>query len=195
MSNLTKKELVAELKNLGLKEDEDFNPKDTNDNLEELLEKKQAELEAKDEEATKEETEDEEENKIGEDPEKTQEDKKLGPQLKKNNYKYDGEGNIDIVRGNQYIRTYSEEVHGKDFKELAEGFINKNTDPKTEHCPYKMTNAENVKALSVSYSILMKSGKDKGKEVKKTAKFGGSIEEKEKALALAHEHNVSAYII
>jgi hypothetical protein len=34
-------------------------------------------------------------------------------------------GSVDIVRGNSYVRTFSEEVHGEDYFDLAQQFVGK----------------------------------------------------------------------
>ena len=209
---MNKTELKAELKKLGLVEGKDY-PKGAESSVE-SLEKLLAKAEkADDKKAKKEEGKDKEpgekkeDDKTGDDqgdggpvekPEENKDETKYGPQLKKNSFKYDGEGSIDIIRGNRYIRTYHEEAHGKDFKEKAQDFINKNTviienektGKKTKKCPFTMTNTENVTKLFVDYEKINKRGK-----IEKVRKeFKGSILEKEKACQLAAEENKSMII-
>lgn len=50
---------------------------------------------------------------------------------------------VDIVKGDEYIRTFSEGVHGKDFKKLAKMFIEKN--------PKMSISKKNVKEVVVRW--------------------------------------------
>lgn len=55
----------------------------------------------------------------------------------------------DIVRGDVYVRQYSQEVHGDDFKAMAEEFCAKT--PKNSKHPYTMVPAGQIKAVEVRY--------------------------------------------
>ncbi len=52
------------------------------------------------------------------------------PEADKPTKKVESVDSYDVTKGDQYIRSYSREVHGDAFKELAEGFVNKNNSKK-----------------------------------------------------------------
>ena len=53
----------------------------------------------------------------------------------------------DILVGEKYVRTYSQEVHGDDFKALAEGFITK----KFKGGAYSMVPSHTIAEVEVRY--------------------------------------------
>ncbi len=59
-----------------------------------------------------------------------------------------GAKEVDVLRGTEYIRTYSEEVHGDDFMDLAQGLL--------DHSPqkeYSLHDSSAVSAILVSYRV------------------------------------------
>lgn len=189
---MTKKQLKDELLKLGLEEGKDY-PKGIEtsvEDLEKLLAKTLKKQDKIEDVAGKTETEDEVvESNVPADGEDKPEPI-LGPQLKKNSKSYSGEGNIDIVRGNRYIRTFSLENHGEDFKDLATAFINKNTDPVTKKTPFVMVDSDSVKKLKVEFTRIDK----KGTIEKVSNTYGADLVSKERALQLANENSVGVYI-
>jgi len=74
---------------------------------------------------------------------------------------------VDIARGEQYIRTYSAAVHGKEFRALAESFASKKDG-------YSILEAGVLQKIKVTYRIQEKKGTDtveKGTWLSKTKFF------------------------
>lgn len=75
---------------------------------------------------------------------------------------------VDIVSGEEYIRTYSKEVHGDDFLKLAESFANQAS--KRER---KMLDAGEIKSLRVSFRVQdKKPGDNQGAWIPMSQDFG-----------------------
>jgi hypothetical protein len=91
---------------------------------------------------------------------------------------------IDIVCGDTYVQTYSEKVHGSDFKKMAKDLVAKKSKK------YKAVDSSSVKKVTVTFEHI-----NKQKELVKVVKeFGSSVEEKSKAKDLAAFHNVEVKI-
>jgi hypothetical protein len=182
----TKKELRDILDERGVKYEET----DTNAALQKLIDDNPVEVaEESDIEEEEDLGEDESEEEI-EDVEEVEEKETYGPTSKKNSLNYNGKGDVDIVNGERYIRTFSKDVHGEDFAKLAKVFINKNSNKEGES-PFKMVNSDLIKNLSVTYE---KIGKD-GKVSRVTDSFGASIAEKNRALIVASANCVDVKIV
>lgn len=105
--------------------------------------------------------------------------------LRSSGYSSKGKGPVDIINGNRYIRTYSEEAHGKDFVKMAENFCKKKaitTKEGKKVTAFKMVNSEAVGRVYVSYKH---TAKKSGIISQKKDEFPGTVEGKEKALARA----------
>lgn len=71
---------------------------------------------------------------------------------------------LDIVKGDEYIRTFSEEVHGEDFKEIANQFVAK--DARRSVCTFP------IRQIHVVYRVQDKRpGENQGAWITKTNIF------------------------
>jgi len=193
MSNdLTKNEIKDKLDELGVDYDSNANKselekllaaadQDTEDEADSGEEGKVEETN-NDEEEKADENEDENEDEKGEDSadaedEDTADEAKQKSDVKITKSGYSGKGPVAIIRDNVYIRTYSEEDHGKGFMKLAEQFC-------TNEAGREMINDEAINKVFVKYRT---TAPNSGIAYQKTDEFDGK--DKRRALKVAAEHN------
>lgn len=100
---------------------------------------------------------------------------------------------VDIVKGNQYIRTYSQEVHGDDFHSLAESYIASpaNSDISGEA---QIVNSDGIKVVVVNYRQLDKKSGVSTDTARSFSLERNGEEFKNQAIAFKNEVNGSAVI-
>ncbi len=103
---------------------------------------------------------------------------------------------VDILkRGNIYTRTYSKDVHGKDFLELAESFVN---NPNHALREYSIVPSSTITSLAVRYREKEDFDKPLDKQkpdspiIEKEKTFGE--DEKEEAIAFANLKKVTVSV-
>ena len=99
-----------------------------------------------------------------------------------------GAVSLDVITGENYIRTYSKAVHGADFKAIAEGFAGKKAGR-------TLVDSASVKKLEVSWREKQKDGSYKPFLVILTAEKGKDWKEQAIKLAKTHEASKSSIVV
>lgn len=165
-SNANKTELEKLLKDAPDRESDSGDENEGEDDDKEKSENDEDMEDVKDEESGQSEKKNESEN----DEEKTTD-------VKITKSGYSGKGPVAIIRDNVYIRTYSEEDHGKGFIKLAEQFCK-------NEAGREMINDEAINKVFVKYKTTAPSS---GIVYQKTDEFDGK--DKKSALNVAAQHN------
>ena len=166
---MTNDERRAELDQRGVKYPEDAKKND----LEKLLEEtEQGELSPKAQKL---------QDKADEEKKATQHTKTSETKLVKSGY--DGKGAVAIVKGNLYIRTYTKDNHGNDYKKLAEEFCS----PSNSHNGCRMINDDTINKVVV---IFQKKNKVTGMMIPATREF----KDKEEAIKFKNTVKAGRYI-